>query len=239
MELFSRFHPRLPACKMIILCQPKPNTGCSACCGLFNLKDISRENLTRILSEWRLNRDENKIHPTQKFIGDARDDTSHICPYQGFLSRSTPGCLMHKTFAGRDMRGLSLFGEKICSEFLCPAHLLLDESLKRFLIDTIEDWYLYSTAIIDPLSFAWIYSRCEEIFSRRHKPDDITAMINNCMTIHAARLNSYGETVFSYSVSEYNLNKDKFSLSGTSAFSMNSKKIILESLEHTLIELSG
>lgn len=208
----------------IILCQPDSGKGCCACCGLFNLYDISMENLTRFLGdEWyrfslgdMYRALEGKENPAEFRI---RDSTSYICPYQAFIDESRPGCLLHPGVEG-EKRDVSLFGSRICGDFLCPAHEILDDELKGILIDNIHHWYYYSIAIIDPESFLWIVNCMKSRFDVSFQ-DDMAATLRSeilgaALKIHAEFLHAIRQPIFFYSVSEYNLGKKGFSLLSTS-----------------------
>ncbi|MCP4135156.1 MAG: hypothetical protein GY754_29580 [bacterium] len=217
----------------IILCQPDSEKGCSVCCGLFNFSDLSRENLTLFLSKGRervlKNIDKKNLLPDQETIesdsenGSIRDRTSHICPYQGFIETSQPGCLLHPAINKKDLRNISLFGKKICSSFLCPAHTILTEREKEILINQVNDWFCYSIALIDPESFSWILKEMQDAVSSR--------LLCECIEIHARYLNTRKETIFFYSVSEYDLAKNGFSLSNENSQMDREKEEIRETIK--------
>ncbi len=200
-----------------ILCQPDSRKGCSACCGLFNFRDISRNALEKFLeagaerggsfSEYEFQ--ELGIPDDQKI--EQRDITSHICPYQGFLEEGRPGCLMHPSVNSRDLRNRSLFGKTICSSFLCPAHEILNQSQKMILINRIDDWYTYSLAILDPCSFAWICDALDRLLpaGNDHLYGDILA---RCISLHGEHLRDFPGPVFHYSLTEYRSASRGFSL---------------------------
>ena len=193
----------------IILCQPDENKGCSACCGLFNLQNISKNNLTKFLH------DKNKAFDDIKF----RDSKTHICPYQGFLTGSCkPGCLLHPEHNDKDDRDLSFFGKKICQEYLCPAHIILKQKQKQLLLKCTDDWYIYSIAIIDPEFFIWILKTIQKkikmnIYDMSIQNDDFFLLICKCLNIHAEYLYAIERPIYMYSFSEYNLDKQIFPLS--------------------------
>lgn len=199
-----------PSSGRIILCQPDNIKGCSLCCGLFNFGDITSGALGNFLQEGKER--ESKLSDYEGFINSSeiRDEFSHICPYQGFLSDNKPGCLVHPLYCGADGRGRSLFASKICSGFFCPAHSILSEEEKRFLINNVTDWYLYSVAIADPESYSFIYNYVKQSFN---KPDSdglfVKSVISGLMA-HAENLAVYQGIIFCYSIPEYNLNKKNF-----------------------------
>lgn len=177
------------------------------CCGLFNFKDISRESLARYLYRPLPSLDQKEVD--QYGIAylnrdDIRDVTSHICPYQGFLSEGKPGCRIHPAVSGTDMRDLSLFGKTICDRFLCPAHRLLNNREKMFLKKNIRDWYCYSIAIIDPGTFSWVLHEIEKRYDVDAMDNDtITRVLEESLLIHAKYLNAAEHSLFYYSVPEY------------------------------------
>jgi hypothetical protein len=145
--------------------------------------------------------------------GRVRDRFSHICPYQGFISDESPGCLCHESYAGSDTRDRSLFGAKICGAFLCPAHTVLTDVEKIFLALHAEDWYLYSIGIIDPASTSWIINKIFEICGGGcSKPEIFSAAFNRALAIHSSYLGALNVPVFYYSLSEYNFHRKAFSL---------------------------
>jgi len=199
----------------IILCQPDNVKGCSLCCGLFNFRDISLNFLSGFLEDGgeRGNRFETYDEFTSPL--DIRDKFAHICPYQGFLSDGKPGCMIHPVSSGVEGRGKSLFASKICSEFFCPAHTLLSEEEKLFLIENVKHWYLYSTALADPESYSFIYKFVKEKYCVPGKDNSSSAdysglLVNEGLMAHAANLALYDGVIFCYSIPEYNINKNNF-----------------------------
>ncbi len=116
------------------------------------------------------------------------------------------------------MRKLSLFGSRVCSGYLCPAHDILDEEHKRILIDNIDDWHLYITAVIDPDSFIWIVKEINaqlevDIYGDKpYKKPSIKKALKAALKTHADFFNEKKIPVFNYASPEYNQNKRKFSL---------------------------
>lgn len=226
----------------IILCQPESSKGCSACCGLFNLRDISRENLLRFLDNEKKNINNNidcetfSFSNAEKLMNSIRDITSHICEFQGFIRDGKPGCTLHPKIRKQDLRDNSFFGGKICDEFLCPAHSILDSEMKRLLITHVLDWYQYAIAIIDPESFLWIIGiirKYVDIFSKETKERErITNMITAALKLHADFLNKQKLPVFFYSLSEYSMGKKSYSLFSDSENVVNHQKNIIDKIVH-------
>jgi len=202
--------------KKIILCQPDGKKGCSACCGLLNFKDISKKSLTGFLEEGKERaadagrETENDL--SYRYNDTLRDNTSHICPYQGFLEPNRPGCLIHPAFNESDERDLSLFGKKICDGFLCPAHELLTEKEKKIIISNIDDWYLYTIAVIDPLSTQWIINEIQQSHQKNNSEEKFKFILNKALGVHSESLSEHTGSVFFYSLSEYNIARKQFSL---------------------------
>lgn len=191
----------------ILLCQPDGKKSCTACCGLFNFRDISRENLARFLEEGASRSGECIKSGNSPDEGDGsaiRDSTSYICPHQGLIFNRRPGCLLHPAYRITTLRNQSFFGEKICNGFLCPAHELLPAEHKKLIIDHLDDWYAYSIAIIDPLFSTWLLDLLANTYPDTLKRIDvIDNILFDCLMIHARYLGERPGPVFFYSLAEY------------------------------------
>jgi hypothetical protein len=196
----------------IILCQPDNTKGCSLCCGLFNFSNISPESLRVFLEQGRRREEAFPTHKEYRESVRVRDLCSHICPYQGFLSEDKPGCLIHPLSSGIDGRWRSLFASKICGEFFCPAHTILTDEEKKYLIENVSDWYKYSAAIADPESYSFIYNYVKDNFSGKSECLFMKEMVEDGLAAHAVNLASYNGAIFCYSIPEYNINKKNFSV---------------------------
>jgi len=192
----------------IILCQPDSRKGCSVCCGLFNIRDTAKGNLQKFLEEGNLREKLYRVYEEFTEPENVRDRFSHICPYQGFLSAGKPGCLIHPLSSGIEGRDRSLFASSVCDKFLCPAHELLSTEEKSALIKYISDWYLYSTAIADPESFSFIH----EYGSSISAAPELQSVLNAGLKAHAENLLTYEGIIFFYSIPEYKMNRERFSL---------------------------
>lgn len=201
----------------IILCQPDSSKGCCVCCGLFNYITISEPNLTRILRNApdSISDSERVDRKPSEHPNTLRDITSHICRYLGFLSTNRPGCTVHPLVLGSDGRDKSLYGARICQDYLCPAHEILSNLHKQVLISSLDSWYDYSIAIIDPESFIWIYDLADMYFPFRTKVSDQTGIrcfIQKAISLHGTYLMKCSTSVFHYSRSEYNQHKSNFGI---------------------------
>ncbi|OHD63780.1 MAG: hypothetical protein A2176_14710 [Spirochaetes bacterium RBG_13_51_14] len=204
------------AYETINLCQPNGEKSCCACCGLFNFRDISRENLSRFL-DGGASRSSSLIatgHITDQGDGHViRDKTSYICPHQGLIYNKRPGCLLHPHYRNSSMRNDSFFGEKICSGFLCPAHTRLTTEHKKTIIELVDDWYFYSVAIIDPDSTIWLLQLLHDRYPiALQRESAVRKIITECLTVHSSHLAVYPGPIFFYSESEYNVSKENFSI---------------------------
>ncbi len=193
----------------IFLCRPDNIKSCSACCGLFNFKDISEKNLSEYLAKGH---ERNKSLQSGKSAEDfknhqldgVREVSSHICPYQGFVADYQPGCLIHPELNnGTDNRNLSLFGSVICSAFLCPAHEILSDDMKDLLITSVNSWYAYTIAVIDPEFFIWACGILSKVFNIEKSSEVFKATIESVLMLHAETLRLADYPVFFYSISEY------------------------------------
>ena len=216
--------------KFIVLCQPDGKKGCSACCGLLNHRDISREHLSGFLHRNTQTLDKSLSEQDIDYSGtrnDVRDMTSHICSFQGFVAPGRPGCLMHPAVNDDDYRHRSLFGAKICSEFLCPAHTLLSRQDKADLVRLVDDWYLYTIAVVDPESFRWIIRTVRRIKNFKARDDTAQSLVEKALAIHAGHLCEYAGTVFFYAWPEYNEGRMNFSLDVDTEKARKERKEIL------------
>ncbi len=222
----------------IILCQPDGTKSCSACCGLFNFSDISRENLSQFLSRGAARSSSFLSASDITDQGDGRkirDTTSYICPHQGLVFNKRPGCLLHPQYRNSTMRNNSFFGEKICSGFLCPAHSIFSAEHKKIIIKLVDDWYLYSIAVIDPESTTWILDLLQKrfpLFSQRE--DIVKKILNEALMIHARHLNNYPGPIFFYSVSEYEIGKKNFSIACNNEDNGSQSQELIEVIEGNL-----
>ena len=200
----------------LILCQPDDKKGCSACCGLFNFKDTSKQHLTQFLNTGCRRSSEHRNSGTDTNTGNCfnvREATSYICPHQGFIFHGRPGCLLHPRYGRNSGRNNSFFGEKICESFLCPAHSILDEEQKKIIMTYIDDWYYYAVAVIDPASIHWFLALLTETYHVDTNGSDLfKKTFSDFLGIHARYLLKFSGSIFFYSVSEYNIGKKNFSL---------------------------
>lgn len=165
----------------VYLCQAGPSLSCGACCGLYNIKNLSRENLTQMLSrrtglfaevprtieaidrfgEEALHLD-GKSPPMKNF---------HHCPFLGFIGpeKNTVGCLLHPLAqgnAGIDWRGLSYYGAYACATYFCPTCRELAPRYKRVVRQAADNWYDYGLMITETDMLATFFAAVEKRLGR-------------------------------------------------------------------------
>ena len=165
----------------VYLCQVSHKVSCCACCGLYNIKDPSEENLMIILNHRtdvfrKTQRTEEAIDGFADYIARTEPkyrplESFHHCPFLGFPDRNNPvvGCLLHplaEANNGVDYRGLSYYGGYACRSFFCLTVHQLPYEYKKILRAAAPNWYLYGLVIteIDMLKqfFEIIESRLEK-----------------------------------------------------------------------------
>jgi hypothetical protein len=225
----------------IILCQPDDKKGCSACCGILNFNNLSKNNLTGFLNAFEKRRDikaKKDVFWAEQF--GIRDKTSHVCPYQGFIGKGKPGCMAHSKINGKCMRKKSIFGSRVCNDYLCPAHSILDDEYKQILVDYIDDWYLYTVSISDPESFIWIvellnkYSSFNLLDIDLKKNKRIKNALHSAVKIHAGFLKKNKTPIFQYSISEYNHAKHLFTVNSKLESAARCRESIISAVEKIL-----
>ena len=120
----------------VYLCQVGETVSCGACCGLYNVSDITRHTLSGRLenrsalfrSVSRTVQDIDRFAREIAFLeSDQRPfEKFHHCPFIGLIGDrlSRVGCLLHPMADGNhgvDFRGLSYYGGMACRTYFCPA----------------------------------------------------------------------------------------------------------------------
>ncbi len=175
----------------VYLCQTGENMSCGACCGLYNVENPTKENLSAMLRQRtelfeKTPRDvdslirfkdqvESMEHPSRPY------PEFHHCPYLGFVGkiRSRPGCLLHPLNTGNDSvdhRGLSHWGGFACSTYFCPTCTSLPVRYKKILRISCENWYVYGLVVTETHMLSTFFSLVERELSQELDP---VALINN------------------------------------------------------------
>jgi len=173
----------------IYLCQVSATLSCGACCGLYNLPDISREKLEELLS--RRSEDFASVARTEEAIfayqkrnrGPHRLSRPfaqfHHCPFLGFIGseKRRVGCLLHPNAPGNnnvDYRSLSWYGELACRTYFCPSTRRLSEVYKAILIENIDDWYGFGLIVTEHALVTAYFKVLESRLGRPVQPGDYT-----------------------------------------------------------------
>jgi len=175
----------------IYLCQVNETVSCGACCGLYNLPDVSRNKLETILSSrtkafasvprtedgiFEFHRRHKGPHRlTRPFPG------FHHCPFLGLIGteNSRVGCLLHPTAdgnGGADYRSLSWYGEQACRTYFCPATHNLPANYQSILVKTIENWYIFGLIVTE---YALLNAYFKEVEIRLGRPVSVRDFTEN------------------------------------------------------------
>jgi hypothetical protein len=147
----------------VYLCQVSENVSCGACCGLYNVADLSRAGLQNLLTRRTLRfasitcRDLNAVLSFRKWVEDSEPQQRpfaefHHCPYIGLIgqNQSRPGCLLHPLGNnGIDLRGISDYGGFACRSYFCPTHDRLSAGIKILIRKAARDWFEYGLMITE------------------------------------------------------------------------------------------
>jgi hypothetical protein len=171
----SQKEPTVPG--GVYLCQVNEQISCGACCGLYNVRNVSFEALTKMLFD-----------RTERFTGVRRDAEPIIqfgrgiealesrkrqladfysCPFIGLVGkdRTRVGCLLHPAAAGNggvDYRGLSYYGGMACRDYFCPSYSCLSGMIKKIVQDTTVSWYDYGLIITETKLLGALFDEIEK-----------------------------------------------------------------------------
>lgn len=171
----------------VYLCQVNDGVSCGACCGLYNLKDLSKTKLEAMLAK----RTEAfaSVPRTEEGLDDFRIKIEggtpperpfpdfHHCPFLGLIGpgKSRVGCLLHPAAtgnAGKDYRWVSWYGAMACRIYFCPTLRILPPSYQIIVRDTAEHWYLYGLIVTEHRLLAAFFGEVENRIGRRPVPAD-------------------------------------------------------------------
>ena len=163
------------------LCQVNETVSCGACCGLYNLPNLSREKLEILLtmrteSFVLVPRTEDGIFLFQrKNKGPHRLSRPfpqfHHCPFLGLIGgeKSRVGCLLHPATPGNngvDYRSLSWYGEQACRTYFCPATNKLPTVYQSILMQCIDDWYDFGLMVTEYALLTAYFKEIEALLGR-------------------------------------------------------------------------
>jgi len=178
----------------VYLCQVNENISCGACCGLYNVQDLSREKLYDMLL--RRTDDFSKVPREADAITNFGEevlykdnnkrpyDEFYHCPYIGLIGKEElrAGCLLHPLAAGNkgiDYSGLSYYGSMTCHIYFCPSYTMLPENYKRIIREAADDWYSYGLIITEIVLINALFSKIESRL--QCKIDDTDIHINQAL----------------------------------------------------------
>lgn len=170
----------------VYLCQVSETVSCGACCGLYNVVEVSRSFLTRILRQRtllfgsvprttagidRFARQVAASEPQQRPF-----EHFHHCPFIGLIGPGLTrvGCLLHPRADGNggvDFRGLSYYGGLACRTYFCPATREMSPRYKLALRHAIGDWFLYGLVVTEKALIEALFSHIEEALGQPVKAD--------------------------------------------------------------------
>ncbi len=148
----------------VYLCQVDQSTSCGACCGLYNIADISRQALETLLTQrtTAFTSVPRQIDALDRFARKELESLKqpqpfkhfHHCPFVGFIgsARRRVGCLLHPLADGNfgvDYRGLSYYGGMACRDYFCPTTRTLNPEIKKMLRNLDIDWYAYGLIVTE------------------------------------------------------------------------------------------
>jgi hypothetical protein len=149
------------------LCQPDNKKSCAACCGIYNFRCNSREDVRKRLQEntasiktLRRNSilDETALKRHSKQYREIYNGSYKLfitifnCEFAGFIDESARrvGCLLHPfQHGGKDLRDHGFYGAELCENHYCLSYFYLTAAEQRLVIETVDDWYLYGLTITD------------------------------------------------------------------------------------------
>ena len=165
----------------VYLCQVGTRVSCGACCGLYNVAYLSRENLAHMLA----GRTRRFVHTPRTAAGieafaletsaiesQARPFADmHHCPFLGQIgeAQGRVGCLLHPLGDGNqgvDFRGMSYYGGMACRTFFCETTKKLAPRWKRILRQVFDDWYLFGLVITESELLTAIFSHLESLIGK-------------------------------------------------------------------------
>ncbi len=176
----------------IYLCQVNETVSCGACCGLYNLPNLSRKKVEALLAKrtetfLSVPRTEDGIFAFKRSNkGPYRLERPfpgfHHCPFLGFIGgrKRCVGCLLHPAVPGNngvDYRSMSWYGEQACRTYLCPATKKLSTVYKSILIQTIDNWYVFGLIVTEHALLTAYFKEMEIRLGRPITVNDYTLNI--------------------------------------------------------------
>jgi hypothetical protein len=165
----------------VYLCQVNARISCGACCGLYNVADLSLENLTGLLTRRSeifahtartvggieaFARETERLEPQQRPFAQL-----HHCPFLGLIGEGPGrvGCLLHPLADGNggvDFRGLSYYGGLACRTYFCMTTKALDPRWKRILRTVLDHWHPFGLVVTEMELLTAIFEHLESRLGR-------------------------------------------------------------------------
>jgi len=173
----------------IYLCQVSDTVSCGACCGLYNLPNLSRAKLEILLA--KRTEDFASVPRTEDGIFEFKRKNRgphrlsrpfpqfHHCPFLGLIGvqKCRVGCLLHPAAPGNgnvDYRFLSWYGEQACHTYFCPATHKLAKVYQSILLQTIDNWYVYGLLVTEHALLSAFFKEVESRIGRHVAVSDFT-----------------------------------------------------------------
>ncbi len=165
----------------VYLCQVNDRVSCGACCGLYNVGNLSRPFLETLLAGRteafsRVNRSAVDIegfeHTVHGFSPVDRPYRQfHHCAFLGLVGnrRQRVGCLLHPEAPGNhgiDYRRLSFYGEKACRTYWCPSYRRLSRVHRRLIRGSMGHWHGYGFIITEHRFLNAVFNEVEKRLGR-------------------------------------------------------------------------
>ncbi len=165
----------------VYLCQVDAQRSCGACCGLYNIVDLSRSKLEDLLQRrtkmfgsvprTEKDLDDFALQELRRMGNDKPYPHFHHCPFLGFIGPdlSRVGCLLHPLVPenrGVDLRGYSYYGAAACRMYFCPSYYRLPARFKHIVQITTPDWYLYGLLITEHRLLSALFANIEDRLGR-------------------------------------------------------------------------
>lgn len=172
----------------VYLCQTGQCVSCGSCCGLYNIRGLSRAGLravlddrTRAFASVPRRIDDILAFEQERLDLEGRDHPIpdfHHCVFVGLIrdGGERVGCLLHPLAdgnAGVDWRGLSFYGGAACKHFFCPTYDLLDARRKRLVRDVVDDWYAYGLIIPEHRFLDAVLGELEDRLGAALRPEEM------------------------------------------------------------------
>lgn len=174
----------------VYLCQVGERVSCGACCGLYNVADLSRDALENRLARRTerfaaVVRSEDGIEAFRREIeGWTPEDRPfpqfHHCPFLGLIGETLGrvGCLLHPAAPGndgQDWRFMSYYGAKACCSYFCPSTHALPARHLHILRSLWDDWYAYGLIITEHRLLNAVFTLLENRVARPVVREDFPA----------------------------------------------------------------